>query len=107
MASKIKRSARGRATGEVSSVGKVLVEMSNRGTITLPKRFRSAALFEVCPMDDGSLSLVPQAAINASQSWFWTARWQRMEREADADVQAGSVKQYASSDEFIAELDKL
>jgi len=95
------------AATAATETAKVLVEMSDRGTITLPKRFRSAALFEVRKLEDGSIHLVPQAAIDASQSWFWTERWQRMESEADADVQAGRVRRYASGDDFIAELDKI
>lgn len=27
--------------------------------------------------------------IRPDQAWFWTERWQEMEREADADIEAG------------------
>jgi len=39
--------------------------------------------------DDGRIELVPVVAVPADQAWFWTDRWQQMEREADADVAAG------------------
>lgn len=41
--------------------------------------------------DDGRVELVPVVAVPADQAWFWTERWQAMEREADADVAAGGT----------------
>ena len=29
--------------------------------------------------------------IPPDQAWFWTERWQRMEQEAQADIEAGSL----------------
>jgi hypothetical protein len=34
-----------------------------------------------------------------------TDRWQRMEREADADIAAGRVARFDTSEEFVADLD--
>jgi hypothetical protein len=82
-----------------------LVEVSARGTITLPKRFRDARLYEVRAREGGGIELIPKHAIDASQTWFWSDRWQAMEREADADIRAGRVKRFNSADEFLAELD--
>jgi antitoxin MazE len=85
---------------------KTLVKVTNRGTITLPKRYRAAALYEVRPREGGGLELIPQHVVDPAQAWFWSERWQAMEREAEADVGAGRVKRFASVDGFIAELDK-
>jgi antitoxin MazE len=85
---------------------KTLVEVSDRGTITLPKRYRDARLYEVRRREGGGLELIPQHAIDAAQAWFWSDRWQAMEREADADIKAGRVKRFDSVDAFLAELDK-
>ncbi len=57
------------------------------------------------PCDSGGIELIPQYAIEASQHWFWSDRWQRMEREADDDVAANRITRFNSADEFIAELD--
>ena len=86
--------------------GKVLVEVTDRGTITLPKPFRGASLYEVRPLENGRLELIPQHTVDAAQAWFWSERWQRMERAADADIAAGRLKQFDSVEELIAELDK-
>ncbi len=86
---------------------KTLVEVSDRGTITLPKAYRDAQLYEVRPRDGGGLELIPQHAIDASQAWFWSDRWQAMEREADAAIAAGRVRRFKSGDELLAELENL
>ena len=90
----------------MARTAKTLVEVSDRGTITLPKAFRGASLYEVRSREGGGLELIPQHAIDASQAWFWSERWQAMEREADADIAAGDVQQFNSADDFLAELDK-
>lgn len=44
-------------------------------------------------------------AVPADQAWFWTERWQRMEREADTDVAAGRVHHFATEDAFLSALE--
>ena len=41
----------------------------------------------------------------SDQKWFWTERWQQMEREADEDIAAGRIVRTESVDELFAELD--
>ena len=43
--------------------------------------------------------------VPADQRWFWTERWQAMEREADEDVATGRVARFDSAEEFFADLD--
>ena len=77
-----------------------------RGNLILPKEMREGVdLVEVERRPDGVIELRPKVAIDASQSWFWTERWQRMEREADADIAAGRVKRFGTVEDFIADLD--
>ena len=42
---------------------------------------------------------------NPGQAWFWSERWQQMEREADEDIAAGRVVVRETVGEFLAELD--
>ncbi|MGI9004484.1 MAG: hypothetical protein ACR2GH_23010 [Pseudonocardia sp.] len=44
-------------------------------------------------------------AIPAGQAWFWSERWQQLERAADADIVAGRVVVTDGPDEFLEELD--
>lgn len=77
-----------------------------RGTVVLPKEVRlDVEYVEVVRRPDGVIELRPQIAVDASQSWFWTERWQQMEREADADLAAGRVRRYEDVDAFIEDLE--
>jgi hypothetical protein len=44
---------------------------------------------------------------SGSQAYFWTDRWQQMEREADADIAAGRVEVLATAEAFLASLEAL
>lgn len=45
--------------------------------------------------------------VPSDEDWFWTDRWQHMEREADAEIEAGRSTVYDSTDEFLSALDEL
>ena len=86
----------------------MLVKLTGRGTITIPKDLRDG-LPEGTVMDavvraDGVLELRPQSS-DPSQAWFWTKRWQRMEREADEDFAAGRYSTFDDVEDFLADLD--
>ncbi len=84
--------------------------MRKKGQLTIPAEIRAAAhlrendpvIFRLTP--DGVL-LQPAATVAASQAWFWTERWQRMEREAEADIEAGRVTRFADANSFLADLE--
>ncbi len=39
------------------------------------------------------------------QAWFWSKKWQRGEREANADLRAGRYKAFERMDDLIVDLD--
>jgi hypothetical protein len=83
----------------------VLKQIDSKGTLVLPKEMRAGVtLYEVEQRPDGVIELRPKVAVDASQSWFWTERWQQMEREADEDVLAGRITR-TEADDFLADLD--
>ncbi len=91
---------------------RTFVALQTRGLIALPagvrKRHRldePGAQVEIVERADGVLELHPHVPVPADQGWFWTDRWQRMERDADADVTAGRTVVTDGPDEFLAELD--
>jgi bifunctional DNA-binding transcriptional regulator/antitoxin component of YhaV-PrlF toxin-antitoxin module len=53
---------------------------------------------------DGEIVLRPHVPIPSDQAWFWTERWQRMERAADDDIAAGKVETFDGVDDFLADL---
>lgn len=84
--------------------------MRGKGQITLPLEIRQAArLEEGDPVEveitDAGILLRPQKVIDSTQAWFWTPARQAMEAEADADVAAGRVKVFTTSEDFLASLD--
>ncbi len=89
----------------------MVIKMTRRGTITLPKDVRKGldeeALFDVVRREDGVIELRPRITVDASQPWFWTERWQRMEREADEDIAAGRLHGPMTGEEFLAHLEAM
>ena len=87
----------------------MLVKLGQRGTLTLPKELRTGMregmLFQAVRRDDGVIELRPQATIDASQAWFWSERWQQMEREADADIEAGRVATFDDVESLVQDLE--
>jgi len=74
------------------------VTVQSRGTMALPISLRRrlhldepGAQVEIIEEDDGRVELRPVLPVAADQRWFWTERWQAMEREVDAHVAAGRV----------------
>ena len=83
-----------------------------RGTIALPADLRRrhhldepGAQVQVVEREDGVIELRPALPVPADQRWFWTQRWQAMEREADDDLAAGRVHRFGSAEEMDAWLD--
>lgn len=86
--------------------------MQSRGTVALPADLRQRlhldgpeAQVRLIDRGDGTVEMVPVVAIPADQTWFWTDRWQAMEREADADIAAGRATVVDVVGDLIAHLD--
>lgn len=86
--------------------------LQTRGTLALPADLRKrhhlddpGAQVRLVERDDGVIELHPRASVPTDQLWFWSERWQRMEREADADVAAGRVDTYDDVDDLLDALD--
>jgi bifunctional DNA-binding transcriptional regulator/antitoxin component of YhaV-PrlF toxin-antitoxin module len=88
------------------------VAVQARGTLALPADLRKrhhlddpGAQVLVVERADGVIELHPLAPVPAGQRWFWTERWQRMEREADEDIAAGRVRSFEDVDDLLSALD--
>jgi antitoxin MazE len=87
------------------------VTVQGRGLIAIPTAIRRrfgldqpGAQVEVIERE-GEIVLRPHVAVPADQAWFWTERWQQMEREADDAVAAGRTVTAEDVEEFLADLD--
>lgn len=83
-----------------------LRRVDGRGTVNLPVSVRQGVdLVEVVRRDDGVIELRPRLVVDPEQGWFWSERWQAMEREADEDVRQGKVERFDDVEQFLDELD--
>lgn len=88
------------------------VAVQSRGTIALPAGLRRrlhldepGAQVAIVEREDGVIELRPALPVAADQRWFWTERWQAMEREVDAHLEAGRVTVSDGPDDFFGDLD--
>lgn len=86
---------------------------ASRGSITLPAEVRQryhldepGAQVQIVERDDGVIELHPLLPHRADQAWFWSERWQQMERQSEDDITSGRVQTFDSSDEFLADLER-
>lgn len=94
------------------SAEEIYLPVDEPGSVALPAELRRrhhldrpGAQVRVVERPDGVIELHPVVAVPADQAWFWTERWQRMEREADADVAAGRTTVTDGPEEFLVALD--
>jgi bifunctional DNA-binding transcriptional regulator/antitoxin component of YhaV-PrlF toxin-antitoxin module len=87
------------------------VSIQARGTIALPPDLRRrlhldepGAQVRLIERDDGVVELQPVLPVPADQRWFWSERWQAMEREVDEHVAAGRVTTVDGIDELLDHL---
>jgi antitoxin MazE len=89
-----------------------ILTVQSRGTVSLPVQLRrrlhldqADSQIKLIEHDDGRVELIPVVVVPADQAWFWTDRWQAMEREADADIAGGRAVVVEGVDDLIAHLD--
>ncbi len=93
-------------------MNKTVLQIRSNGQITLSAAIRRQAnlkegdLLEVIVEEDGSLRLVPKVAVDRSQAYFWTRRWQEGEKEAEADIRAGRIHRFDDIEEALEFLDE-
>lgn len=85
--------------------------LRNKGQITVPAEIRSVLGADegddlIFYTDAAGQVLVSRAqTIPPDQAWFWSERWQRLERSAQADIDAGRVIEAHSVKEALDILD--
>lgn len=86
------------------SIKELLV--GRRNQITLPKDFipKGASRFQCEKKPDGTIVLIPQISIPATQAYFWTHRWQEGERKASQDIAAGRLRRHSSAGALLSHL---
>ena len=88
----------------------MITQLRRRSQVTLPSEVvKKMKLQEGDNLDiaieDDRIVIKPVLVINRSQSWFWSKRWQEMEKGADEDIEHGKVHRAKNVEELIEELD--
>ena len=53
------------------------------------------------------ICVAAESQLQLDQAWFWSAKWQEMEREAEDDLAAGRYEDFDTLDSFIAEVERI
>ncbi|HED00752.1 MAG TPA: AbrB/MazE/SpoVT family DNA-binding domain-containing protein [Proteobacteria bacterium] len=88
----------------------MITQLRRRSQVTLPSEVvKKMKLQEGDNLDiiieDDKIIIKPVLVIDRSQSWFWSKKWQEMEREADDDIKHGKVQKAKDVKELIEKLD--
>jgi len=93
------------------STGQTFVAVQSRGVIAIPTAIRRhfgldqpGAQVEIIERD-GEIVLRPHIAVPAGQAWFWTERWQQLERQADEAIDNGRIAATDDIDELLDDLE--
>ena len=84
-----------------------------KGQVTIPSEIRSILDVKegddlIFHMDEKGRVIVDRARIiPPDQAWFWSEHWQQMEREVQADIEAGNVLEFDNIEDCIEYLDKV
>lgn len=76
-----------------------------KGRVTLGKQFAGREV--VIEETPEGVMLRYVVAVPADQAWFWTERWQKMEREVDGHVARGEVTTHESPEALAEHLERL
>jgi AbrB family looped-hinge helix DNA binding protein len=87
--------------------------LRNKGQITMPAGVRDALganegddlLFSI--EETGRVVVTLAQIIPPDQAWFWSARWQRLEKAAQEDLEAGAVVEFEDVNDALKALDQL
>ncbi len=85
--------------------------LRKKGQITVPAPVRE--ILNVSEGDDlifhideqGRVLVERVQIVPPDQAWFWRRRWQQMEQEAQADIEAGRTERFDTVDDMLAWLE--
>jgi AbrB family looped-hinge helix DNA binding protein len=85
-------------------------KLTRHGQITIPASVRKELgveegdLVEIEVVNEKAV-LIPKRLVDKNQAYFWTKKWQDVEKESDEDIRAGRVKAFDSVEELIKDLE--
>ena len=93
----------------ISGAAPAQISLAQGNAITLPEMLciglDEGVLFTISQRSDLVIELRLDEPLDPTQQWYWTDRWQEMEREADESYAAGRYKRFDNVEDFLAYLD--
>ena len=73
-----------------------VMKISPQGQIRIPKNIMQTLGIDIgdyveVDIEDTKIVLNPRKLIDPTQGWYWTKEWQKMESEADEEIEKGDV----------------
>jgi antitoxin MazE len=87
----------------------MITQLRNRSQVTLPNeivkkmRLQKGDNLDII-LEEDKIIIKPILVIDRSQSWFWSKKWQEMEKETDDDIKHGRVQKAKNIKELIQKL---
>jgi antitoxin MazE len=89
----------------------IYLSTQTRGVFTLPSEVRKklhsdepGTQLRLIEIRDGVYELTAVTPVPVEDAWFWSDRWQQMEREAEADFAAGRAARFEDLDALLDDL---
>jgi len=88
----------------------MITQLRRRSQVTLPRevvnkmKLQEGDNLDII-LEDDKIIIKPVLVIERSQSWFWSKKWQDLEKEADADIKHGRVHKAKNIKQLIDKLD--
>ena len=73
-----------------------IMKISPQGQIRVPKKIMESLGIEKgdyveVELEKGQIVLKPRKLIDPTQGWYWTREWQKIETEADREIEGGEL----------------
>jgi antitoxin MazE len=88
----------------------MITQLRRRAQVTLPSevvkkmKLQEGDNLDIA-MEEDRIIIKPVLVIDRSQSWFWSKKWQELEKEANEDIKKGKVHKAKNVKELIKNLD--
>jgi antitoxin MazE len=88
----------------------MITQLRRRSQVTLPSevvkkmKLQEGDNLDIA-MEEDRIIIKPVLVIDRSQSWFWSKKWQELEKEVDQDIKQGRVHKAKGVEELIKKLE--
>ena len=88
----------------------MITQLRRRAQVTLPSevvkkmKLQEGDNLDIA-MEEDRIIIKPVLVIDRSQAWFWSRKWQELEKGVDEDIKQGRVHKTKNIEELIKKLD--